>query len=492
MTFLLGSLLAIPLLGALLCLWPRINVRVLLILTPLVVIITSALGITAIIAQRVNGELLGALAWLRLDALSAFNLMVLYMVFLLASLQIPGYFRPQYKQGTFNLRMARRFSMLWLGALTSMTLVLLSNNLGIMWVGIEGTTLVTAFLISTNRTPASLEATWKYLIICSVGVAFAFMGTMLVGLAAHNIIADGQPVLFWTNLRIHALELDATLMKIAFIFLLVGFGTKAGLAPMHSWLPDAHSQAPAPVSAIFSSFMLNAALYCIMRYLPLAEISLHYSRWALNLLAGLGIVSILLAAAFIVLQKDIKRLLAYCSIEHVGIIALGVSLGGAGAMAGLLHSLNHSLAKTLSFLAAGRLGQVYGSYEISKLAGSLRAEPWWGSALWGALLVLMGMAPLAIFMSEFMLLKAAAAEQAWWQLALFLAGATVVFISLARQAIIIAWGESSHKPLSAKTIALDKLIIVISLSALLLLGLYMPEALWDFLRDAAAIVGGAS
>ncbi|MCX5758016.1 MAG: proton-conducting transporter membrane subunit [Candidatus Hydrogenedentes bacterium] len=333
-------------------------------------VLAAALAAGTCVWSSHGGSISTAWGWLYLDALSTYHLAVMMVVFALSSLYLPGYFGEEIRDNVLTPGAARRFGVLWFGALTAMTLVLISNNVGIMWVGIEATTLVTAFLICIHRTPESVEAMWKYLIICSVGVAFAFMGTLLAGAAANALHLPPSQALLWTCLRQNASHLDPVLIKVAFVFLLVGYGTKAGLAPMHSWLPDAHSQAPAPVSALFSGFMLNAALYCIMRYMPLVEGSSGHAGWSLRLLLFFGLTSILVAATFIIFQHDLKRLLAYHSVEHLGIIAVGLGLGGLGTFAALLHTLNHSICKSLSFFAAGRLGQMYGTHDMSKVAAS--------------------------------------------------------------------------------------------------------------------------
>jgi hydrogenase-4 component F len=225
----------------------------------------SLLGMFAIEAVLLQGKIIFAAAeWLFLDALSAFNLFVMLIVFCLSSVYACIYFHEELVSHNLTLKQIRQFTALWLGALAAMTTVLLSNNLGIMWVGIEATTLITAFLICVHVSRESLEAMWKYLLICSVGVAFAFMGTLLAAASAKGIGLSSTNPLLWTTLRANAASLNPVLIKVAFIFLLVGYGTKAGLAPMHSWLPDAHSQAPSPVSALFSGFLLSSAMYCLM------------------------------------------------------------------------------------------------------------------------------------------------------------------------------------------------------------------------------------
>ncbi|MFZ1982214.1 MAG: proton-conducting transporter membrane subunit [Smithella sp.] len=427
--------------------------------------------------------------WFFMDALSAYHYFVMLLIFCLSSVYSCVYFSAEMEHHDLTIKQIRLFTCLWCEALTAMTIVLLSNNLGIMWVGIETTTLITAFLICIHVSRQSLEAMWKYILICSVGVAFAFMGTLLAAASAKGVTLGNNNALLWTTLRIHAASLNPTLIKAAFIFLLVGYGTKAGLSPMHTWLPDAHSQAPAPVSAIFSGFMLNAALYCIMRYVPIVETATGNSSWGLNLIAGFGIFSIMTAAVFILFQTDLKRLLAYHSIEHLGIIALGLGLGGLGTFAALFHTLNHSLCKTLSFFAAGRLGQaVGGDHDMEKMAGSMRISPVWGIGIFCSILALIGIAPFALFVSEFQLLKAAIDKGATVSLVLFLLGAGIVFIGALGHAIPLAWGRPHSTVPVLRTSVVDFILVFAPLAVLLLLGIWMPQPLQSALNASADII----
>src|SRR5260370_12511632 len=380
-------------------------------LTVVVSAVELALAANIWVGVLSNGFVTAADEWFYIDAFSAFHLIVLTLVFLLSSTFAGVYFPNESSEHPFTLPVARRFGALWLGSLSAMMLVLVSNNLGIMWVGMEATTLLSAFLISLHPNRLSLEAMWKYLIICSIGVAFAFMGTLLAAASIQSGGRGGAEALFWPSLAAPDAHLDPTLIKFAFIFILVGYGTKAGLAPIHSWLPDAHSQAPAPVSAMFSGFLLNAALYCIMRFVPPVRHALGDAS-PNRLLVRFGTLSILVAAGFIVFQRDAKRLLAYHSVEHLGIIPLGFGLGPLGAFAALFHTLNHSVCKSLAFFAVGRLGQEFGSHEMHVLSGALRADRLWGLALLGSLLALIGVAPFSIFMSEYQLFLARAGSGA--------------------------------------------------------------------------------
>ncbi len=449
-------------------------------------------GLAAGTAWRVfaGGPLLAAHGWLYLDPLSAYHAVVLALVFAASSVYAWGYFGVEVARGTLGLAAARRFGALWFGAAGAMALVLVSNNLGLMWVGIEATTLLTAFLICVHVSPLALEATWKYLVVCSVGVAFAFVGTLFVGVSASRLGLAGSELLLWTRLHESAGLLSAGSMKLAFLFLLVGYGTKAGLAPLHMWLPDAHSQAPAPVSALFSGFMLNAALYCILRYIPLVERATGDPGWSGGVLVAFGLASILVAAAFIVFQQDGKRLLAYHSVEHMGIIALGLGLGGVGTFAALWHTLNHALCKALAFFSVGRLGQMYGTHDLRAMAGAMRRAPLWGAGFFGSVLALIGVAPFALFMSELQILRAAADARAFAALALFLLGVGIVFAGALKHAITPAWGDEVTPPVPAPEPVGDAVVVLGGLGLLLVLGLWMPAPLRGALDAAALIVGG--
>ena len=427
--------------------------------------------------------------WLYIDAFSAFHLVVLALVFVLSSVFAAVYFGGEAGEHHFTAATARRFGALWLGSLAAMILVLVSNNIGIMWVGMEATTLLSAFLISLHPTRLSLEAMWKYLIICSIGIAFAFMGTLLAAASVQSGGVVGSEALLWTRLAAPDAHLDPVLIKFAFLFLLVGYGTKAGLAPIHSWLPDAHSQAPAPVSAMFSGFLLNTALYCIMRFVPPVRQALG-EAFPNALLIGFGSLSILVAAGFIVFQRDAKRLLAYHSVEHLGIITLGFGLGPLGAFAALFHTLNHSVCKALAFFAVGRLGQRFGSHDMHTISGALRADGVWGLALLGSLLALIGVAPFSIFMSEYQLLRAAIGAGAWVALTLFLVASGIVFVAALKHLIDMVFGTPGVEVRRGRDGIPALAIVGSGMGLLLVLGVWMPLPLSDALVQAATVFVG--
>jgi len=485
--WMLPALVALPALAAGLGLLVR-SPRALLVCGAAVTAVLAVAAGFVIARVFAHGPIEGIGGWFHLDALSAFHMAVLMAVFLLCGCFAVVYFREEIASGAFSKKMALRYHALWFGSLAAMNLVLVTNNLGVMWVGVEATTLLTAFLICIHPSPAALEAMWKYLLMCSVGVAIAFAGILL--LAAATTIGDLQNALLWTRLMDPSVVLNPTLVKVAFIFLVVGFGTKAGLAPLHSWLPDAHSQAPAPVSAMFSGILLNTALYAILRYLPLVERATGGTGWGREILVALGLVSVLVSAAFIIGQQDIKRLLAYSSVENMGIIALGIGLGGAGVFAALLHTLNNALCKSVAFCCAGRVGQIYNSLDMRRIKGMVHVSPLWGGGLLVGLLALVGAAPFALFLSEFLLVRAAWNAAAYWPLGLLLFGLGVVFIGVLRKVISMAWEPPESAPRNLAARRFEVWLVVVPLAVLLLLGLWLPSPLRSMLEQASVILGG--
>ncbi len=322
-----------------------------------------------------QGELLAAHRWLHLDSLSALFLAILGVIGFLTGLYSMGYMRHEVDSGEVSVTTLCHYYGFFHLFLFTMLLVITSNNLILMWAAIEATTLSSAFLVGLYGQRSSLEAAWKYIIICTVGVAFGLYGTVLVYANAANVMAEPGNAIFWTEVLKHAGELDSTLMHLAFIFILIGFGTKTGLFPMHAWLPDAHSEAPSPTSALLSAVLLNCALLVIVRYTILISAAIG-PEFPQQLLLVFGLLSVAVAALLILVQRDMKRLLAYSSVENMGLIAVALGIGGPlGILAALLHTLNHSLAKTLLFCGSGNVLLKYGTRDMDAVKGILRVAP---------------------------------------------------------------------------------------------------------------------
>ncbi len=418
--------------------------------------------------------------WLRLDALGLLFLAITSALFLLVSIYTGGARRANAGQPE------RAFAGSLLLFLAAMSLVTATQHLGLMWVGVEATTLASAPLIYHHRSARSLEAAWKYLVLCSVGIAIALLGTFLLALASPHV---SDPLWLPSLLR-GASRLDRPLLRIAFIFLLVGYGTKVGLAPLHTWLPDAHSEAPSPVSALLSGALLNTAFLALLRAWQVVAAA-GLGEFAGALLIGFGLLSLALAAVFIVGQGDYKRMLAYSSMEHMGILALGVGLAGAASYGAMLHALNHSLAKALLFLVAGNILVAYGTKNIADVRGVGRRLPWSG-ALWViGFLAIAGSPPFGLFMSEFVILKASLDEGHFVIATLYLVLLAAIFAGLASSMLRMAQGSPAGGVIEAERREPWQTVLPPALLALgvLVLGVYIPAPVAELLRHAAALLG---
>jgi len=367
----------------------------------------------------------------------------------------------------------------------TMLLALLTNNMGILWVALEAATLATVLLVSLYRTPASLEAAWKYFILCGVGIAQALFGTILLYFAAEKLLGAGGSALLWTELNGVKGQLEPTVLSLAFVFLLVGYGTKVGLVPLHNWLPDAHAEGPTPVSAVLSGLLLNVALYAVIRCKVLVEGSLQ-SSFARELLMGFGLLSVVVAAFLLSRQKDVKRLFAYSSIEHMGIITFAFGMGGPiASFAGLLHMTVHSLTKSAIFFAVGHAAQKAGTQLIDGIRGMITVSPviGWGLAL-GSLAIL-GMPPFGVFASEFLILTSAMRDHPW-ATPFLLVGLGVAFAAVFSKVQPMVFGESTGARLPYRPAMVP---VFVHLGLVLMLGLWIPPFLADWYRQAARLIG---
>ncbi len=367
----------------------------------------------------------------------------------------------------------------------TMLLALLTNNMGILWVAMEAATLTTVLLVSLYRTPASLEAAWKYFILCGVGIAQALFGTILLYFAAEKLLGAGGGALLWTELDSVKGELGPTVLSLAFVFLLVGYGTKVGLVPLHNWLPDAHAEGPTPVSAVLSGLLLNVALYAVVRCKVLVEGAVQ-TTIANKLMMGFGIVSVVLAALLLSRQKDIKRLFAYSSIEHMGIITFAFGMGGAVAnFAALLHMTVHSLTKSAIFFTVGHATQKTGTQVMDDIRGLITISPLLGWGLVIGSLAILGMPPFGVFASEFLILTTAMRDQPW--ATPFLLGALgLAFAAVFSKVQPMAFGETTAKRLPLRP---SMIPVFMHLGLVLMLGLWIPPFLADWYRQAARLIG---
>ncbi len=384
-----------------------------------------------------------------MDALSGYVMGLVIFLSLASAIYSISYLEHELEAGLINPRGVRTYYGLFHLFIFTMLLVTMANNLAVMWIGIEATTIVSALLIGLgfHKRPLAVEAAWKYIILCTVGITFALLGTFIAYYASTAVIG-AEGALNWTVLRGVAHKLNPETMKLAFIFVLVGYGTKAGLAPVHNWLPDAHSQAPSPISALLSGILLNTAFYGIMRFVSIVEPSTGGSFTG-NLLIIFGLVSIGISAIFILVQDNYKRLLAYSSIEHMGIISLGIGIGGPmGTYGALLHILNHALSKPLMFFASGKIQARFGSTNIANVSGVLSSMPLLGALTFIGALSLSGTPPFNIFVSEFTVLKAAADRGMWPVVVIFLFFVVIVFYGVLSGFGKMLFGQTADSPIA--------------------------------------------
>jgi hydrogenase-4 component F len=368
----------------------------------------------------------------------------------------------------------------------TMLLALTTNNMGILWVAMEAATLTTVLLVSVYRTAASLEAAWKYFILCGVGIALALFGTVLLYMAAEKIFGAEGGALLWTHLDSAKGRLDPHIITLAFAFLFIGYGTKVGLVPLHNWLPDAHAEGPTPVSAVLSGLLLNVAMYALLRCKVLTDGALH-SQLAGHLLMGFGLVSVVVAAFFLSRQKDVKRMFAYSSIEHMGLIAFAFGLGGPIAnFAGLLHMTVHSLTKSAIFFTVGHATQKAGTQVMSEIRGLIKVSPTVGWGMMLGSLAILGMPPFGVFASEFLILTTAMREQPWATPFLLLA-LGVAFASVFSRVLSMVFGETTVKPLAHAPALLP---VFTHLALGLMLGVFVPPYLVGWYTQAARMIGG--
>ncbi|MGN7882207.1 hydrogenase 4 subunit F [Ensifer sp. 22460] len=366
-----------------------------------------------------------------------------------------------------------------------MNLAFVSNNIGLMWVAVELATLTTVLMVGIYRTHEALEAAWKYFILGSVGIAFALFGTILVYMAAQPVVGEGYDAMVWTLLITHAATFDPGILNVAFVFLLLGYGTKVGLAPLHAWLPDAHAEGPTPISAVLSGLLLNVALYAVLRF----KILLAASPDAIApgpLMVTMGLTSLLFAAFMLYRRRDIKRLFAYSSIEHMGIIVFAFGMGGPIAnFAGLLHMVMHSLTKSAIFYAVGHIAQIKGTQRLSSIRGLTETHPGLGWGLVIGVVAIAGLPPLGIFMSEFLVVSSTFARQPLLAIPLVL-GLLIAFGALLLRLTGVAFGQprGSIAPVEASYMPMYS-----HLALVLCAGIYLPPPLVAWFQHIASLLG---
>lgn len=459
-----------------------------------IVISAGSLILGGLITHRVltdgpfsQGTFLG----LYVDSLSALVLDLILLISFLVAVYSVGYLDTEKRHGHLDDGRIRFFYILMYCFISTMILSLVTGNIGVLWVAIEATTLASAFLVGFMNNRNALEASWKYIVICSVGIAMALMGIILLHLSSVSLNGVVRNELYWPWMMTYAPYMNCEILKLAFVFIIVGFGTKAGLAPMHTWLPDAHSQAPAPISALLSGVLLNSAMYGIIRCLAIVNKAVGGS-FANDILLGFGLLSVLTAAIVIMTQKDYKRLLAYSSIEHMGLIAIGIGIySPVSVLVGLLHMMNHSLTKAMLFLCSGTVFTTYDTREIASVKGLLKRLPITGPLFLTGIFAITGFPPFSIFFSEFGLLGAVfRSDRPWagWILAGLIA---MVFAGFAMATFKMFFGEPPETGEdNVEPNPVGSWVLMFLLVLILITSLRMPGPVLTLIQQARNIIMG--
>ncbi len=487
------ALLIVPVAAGLLCLavrspagWERLN------LAAFAGVAALAFGLGADVLAHGPVTALGG--FLRADALSALVVGLTAFVALVCAIFAVGYFRDDLRTGRITPAQLRRYYVLTPLFVGVMLLVPLADNLGVMWVATEGTTLASVLLVTFYNQKTSFEAGWKYIIIGSVGISLALFGTILTYYSAVNVLgAETQHGMNWSVLVAVAREFDPRAMRLAFILVLLGYGTKAGLAPLHTWKPDAYAEAPVPTAALLGAGFINCAIYGIVRFNVLAEKCLGH-EFPGRLLAGFGLASILIAAPFILAQRNFRRILAYSSIDHAGIMVAALGFGGRlGALGATLHMLFHATAKPLMFFSVGNVQQHYHTPYFWKVRGVIRTLPWTAGLLLLATLAVTGLPPFSLFQSEFTTLSAALAAGRGGAAFLFIAGVATIFAGFLVHMTKMNLGlPRSDAPAGVLECPWKLTAMALVAAVVVTLGCWVPGPLYRLIEQTAGIVGGGA
>jgi hydrogenase-4 component F len=487
---LLTLLVLVPLLTGLLC-WPLRERAVLERLNLLAFAVVAALALWLGAEVLACGTVEAFGGFLRADALSALVAGLTAFVALACGVYAVGYLREEERAGKINARLLHRYYVLTPIFVATMMAVPLVNNLGLMWVAIESTTLASVLLVRFYNQKSSLEAAWKYIIIGSAGIALALFGTVLTYYSAVSVVGEHAENGFnWSVLIAVADKCQPTAMRLAFVMVLVGYGTKAGLAPMHTWKPDAYAEAPVPSAALLGAGFINCALYGIMRFSTLAAKCLG-QPYTGKLLVLFGVASILVAAPFVLVQRNFRRLLAYSSIDHAGIMVAALGFGGKlGAFGAVLHMIFHAVAKPLMFFCAGNVQQRFGTPYLRKVSGVIHTLPWTGGLFLMATFAVTGVPPFSLFQSEFTALSAAFAADRAWPAGLFVAGIVTIFAGFLVHMSKLNLGRPTPDTVRGAECPWKLGAMVLVAVPVVALGVALPAPIYELARRAAQMMGG--
>src|ERR1051326_4428014 len=463
--------------------WERVN----LLASFVVAGLAALVGLDLVRSDRITA--LGG--FLQADALSALVVCLTAFVALVCTVYAIGYFRRDQFEGRISQRQLHHYYVLTPLFVCAMLLVPLTDNLGVMWVAIESTTLASVLLVTFYNQRTSFEAGWKYIIIGSVGISLALFGTVFTYSSAVGVLGEHtHEGMNWSTLIAIADKLNPTAMRLAFVLVLLGYGTKAGLAPMHTWKPDAYAEAPVPAATLLGAGFINCAIYAIMRFDVLAEKCLGHD-FPGELLIGFGIFSILLAAPFVLVQRNFRRLLAYSSIDHAGIMVAALGFGGTlGARAAVLHITFHAVTKPLLFFSAGNVQQQFGSPYFRKVRGVIHTLPWTGGLFLLAAFAVTGLPPFSIFQSEFVALSAAFAADRGWAAGCFVLGVVTIFVGFLLHLSKMNLGAAQETSPRAAECPWKLGAMVLVAIVVVALGFWLPAPLFNLVQQSVTILGG--
>jgi hydrogenase-4 component F len=476
---LLVALIVLPLLAALVAaLTPSARAR------PLIVAGAAVLHLAGVLGVRTGDEALGR--WFAADALGRLVLVVVSVLFTICAVYAVGYLRVRLERPNLV------FCVCLLTFLSMTTAIALAQHLAVVWVAVEGATLSTAVLIYFNHNARSLEAAWKYLMIGSVGIALALLGSLFVAYAALHGASGDESLLFGALLE-HGPALSRPWLRAGFVLLVVGYGTKMGLAPMHTWKPDAYGEAPGIIGALLAGGMTNGAFLALLRVYRVMQAA-GEGAFARELFLGFGLVSMAVAAAFMAGQRDFKRMLAYSSVEHMGILVIGIGVGGVAVLGTLLHVVNNAFTKAVLFLSAGNIHRAYGSKTIEKVSGALRRVPWSGALFLAGFFAVTGSPPFGPFVSEFTILSGALSGRHFVTASLFLAFLLVIFIGMGATVLAVVQGPVSEAGLTTdfRDTFWRVAPVLAALAIVVGMGIWIPGGVYDLVLAAAKSLEGAS
>jgi hydrogenase-4 component F len=442
-------------------------------------LLTFLTALSMFVVEPVSGQ------YLLVDDLNKVFIVLTTFIGFTASVFSASYIEHEIAIGRLTPAFLRFYHAMYQALMFSMNLALVANNIGLMWVAVEVATLTTVLMVGIYRTHEALEAAWKYFILGSVGIALALFGTILVYMAARPVIGEGTDAMVWTVLVSRAAAFDPALLNVAFVFLLLGYGTKVGLAPLHAWLPDAHAEGPTPISAVLSGLLLNVALYALLRFKMLLAVN-SGSIAPGPLMVTMGLISVIFASLMLYRRRDIKRMFAYSSIEHMGIIVFAFGMGGPLAnFAGLLHMTMHSLTKSAIFFAVGHIAQVKGTQKIAEIGGLTVTNPVLGWGLMLGVVAIVGLPPLGIFMSEFLVVSSTF-TRAPVLTTILVFGLLIALGGLLLRIGGVVFGEVRGPTASAEA---SYLPMFTHLALVLLAGIYLPPVLVLGFQNIARLLG---